>query len=163
MEELSQESFGENFVASSRAGDEKNDKNEGTDDTAMTKYSLQISTKSNTSVVPAARWGHTMEMIDHKRLIVYGGQTIDPATLDAKNLGDIIVYDILEHTWTEPVNCKGVPRTWHSSNFLPDRQLLLCFGGDIIDDKTGKTTTTDEVMVLDTEIMLWYVFEVVSF
>ncbi|KAL7465418.1 hypothetical protein ACHAXS_005740 [Conticribra weissflogii] len=156
MEELSQESFGENFVASSRAGDEKNDKNEGTDDIAMTKYSLQISTKSNTSVVPAARWGHTMEMIDHKRLIVYGGQTIDPATLDAKNLGDIIVYDILEHTWTEPVNCKGVPRTWHSSNFLPDRQLLLCFGGDIIDDKTGKTTTTDEVMVLDTEIMLWY-------
>mmetsp|Transcript_32750 Transcript_32750/g.66863 ORF Transcript_32750/g.66863 Transcript_32750/m.66863 type:complete len:634 (-) Transcript_32750:435-2336(-) len=156
MEEFSQDCIGEGSVASIRTADIKSDRRKGNDGAAEDTNSLQNSKKSNTFAVPAARWGHTMEMIDHKRLIVYGGQTIDPATFDAKNLGDIMVYDILDHTWTEPVNCKGVPRTWHSSNFLPDRQLLLCFGGDMIDDKTGKTTATDQVMVLDTEIMLWY-------
>lgn len=54
------------------------------------------------------------------------------------------------------MNCDGVARTWHSANFLPERQLLLCFGGEKLDEKNGKLVTTDEVMVLDTEIMLWY-------
>lgn len=49
-----------------------------------------------------------------------------------------------------------MPRTWHTSTFLPDRQLLLSFGGENTDFKTGKVKTNDQVMVLDTEIMLWY-------
>ena len=52
--------------------------------------------------------------------------------------------------------CIGMPRTWHSSTFLPDRSLLISFGGERYNPKTKKTQTTDEVMVLDTEIMLWY-------
>lgn len=49
-----------------------------------------------------------------------------------------------------------MPRTWHSSTFLPDRSLLISFGGESYNIKTKKTQTTDQVMVLDTEIMLWY-------
>ena len=103
---------------------------------------------------PCPRWGQTMTMIDHKRFIVYGGQTIEKDT--AKPLADLFVYDLMEHTWTKPVNCDGIARTWHTANFLPDRQLLLCFGGEVLSEKTGKLTTTDQVMVLDCEIMLWY-------
>jgi len=111
---------------------------------------------SKGSVSPCARWGMSMTMIDHKRVLVYGGQTIDPTTQTARPLADLFVYDLLEKTWTKPINTEGVARCWHSANFLPDRQLLLCFGGDAVEEKTGKTITTDQVMVLDTEIMLWY-------
>eukprot|EP00804_Cyclotella_cryptica_P010864 CCRYP_008793-RA/>CCRYP_008793-RA protein AED:0.00 eAED:0.00 QI:1125/-1/1/1/-1/1/1/198/434 len=110
--------------------------------------------RSNTS--PCPRWGQSMTMIDHKRLVVYGGQTFDQATQTAKPLADLFVYDLFEHEWVKPMNCEGVARTWHTATFLPDKQLLLCFGGDVVDEKTGKTTTTEEVMVLDTEIMLWF-------
>lgn len=107
------------------------------------------------SVTPRPRWGQSMTMIDHRRLVVYGGQTVDPSAQTAMPLSDCHVYDLMDHTWVKPVNCEGVARTWHTANFLPEKQLLLCFGGDVVDDK-GKTTTTDQVMVLDTEIMLWY-------
>ena len=33
---------------------------------------------------------------------------------------------------------------------------MICFGGESVNPKTLRTTTADEVMVLDTEIMLWY-------
>lgn len=49
---------------------------------------------------PCPRWGHTLTMIDHKRFIVYGGQTIDKDT--AKPLSDLFVYDLMEGTWTKP-------------------------------------------------------------
>lgn len=107
------------------------------------------------TLTPCPRWGQSMTMIDHRRLVVYGGQTVDPVSQTAMPLADLFVYDLLNHTWTKPINCDGVARTWHTANFLPEKQLLLCFGGDVVDEK-GKTTTTDQVMVLDTEIMLWY-------
>ena len=49
-----------------------------------------------------------------------------------------------------------MPRTWHTCTYLPDRSLLISFGGEKYNPKTKKTQTTDQVMVLDTEIMLWY-------
>ena len=49
---------------------------------------------------PCPRWGQTMTMIDHKRFIVYCGQTIDKDT--AKPLSDLFVYDLMEGTWTKP-------------------------------------------------------------
>ncbi|KAL7513119.1 hypothetical protein ACHAXN_010177 [Cyclotella atomus] len=107
------------------------------------------------TLTPCARWGQSMTMIDHRRLVVYGGQTVDPVSQTPMPLADLFVYDLFDHTWTKPINCDGVARTWHTANFLPEKQLLLCFGGDVVDEK-GKTTTTDQVMVLDTEIMLWY-------
>lgn len=103
---------------------------------------------------PCPRWGHTMTMIDHKRFIVYGGQTIEKDA--AKPLSDLFVYDLMEHTWTRPANCDGIARTWHTADFLPEQQLLLCFGGEVLNETTGRLTTTDQVMVLDCEIMLWY-------
>ena len=103
---------------------------------------------------PCPRWGHTMNMIDNKRFIIYGGQMIEKGS--AKPLSDLFIYDLMDHKWTQPINCDGVARTWHTADFLPERQLLLVFGGDVISEKTGKLTTTDQVMVLDCEIMLWY-------
>ena len=101
------------------------------------------------TVAPCRRWGQTMTMIDHRRLIVYGGQTIEKNT--AKPLADLFVYDMMDGTWTQPIHCDGVARTWHTANFLPERQLLLCFGGEVLDETTGKLLTTDQVMVLDTD------------
>ena len=68
----------------------------------------------------------------------------------------ILMYIKFTHHFPYRMNCDGVARTWHSANFLPERQLLLCFGGEKLDVKNDKLVTTDEVMVLDTEIMLWY-------
>mmetsp|Transcript_11244 Transcript_11244/g.19214 ORF Transcript_11244/g.19214 Transcript_11244/m.19214 type:complete len:575 (+) Transcript_11244:78-1802(+) len=107
-------------------------------------------------VAPSPRWGQTMTMITDTKFIVYGGQTFDPTDDSAKPLSDLFVYDLLENKWSKPINCDGVARTWHTANFLPQRQLLLCFGGDVEDEKTGKMSSTDQVMVLDCEIMLWY-------
>lgn len=123
-----------------------NPKEGGTSD--VSKMPAQVTS------APCPRWGHTMNMIDHKRFIVYGGQSIGQDS--AKPLSDLFVYDLMDHKWTQPINCKGVARTWHTANFLPERQLLLCFGGDILCEKTGKLISTDQVMVLDCEIMLWY-------
>lgn len=118
-----------------------------------------VSTKTTTNkkeVAPCPRWGQTMTMITDTKFIVYGGQTLNPINDSAKPLADLFVYDLLENIWSQPVNCDGVARTWHTANFLPKRQLLLCFGGDVEDETTGKMTSTDQVMVLDCDIMLWY-------
>jgi N-acetylneuraminic acid mutarotase len=80
---------------------------------------------------------------------VYGGQTIDrkngPTTLQ-----DVHIYDMEKSQWFQPFHCLGLPRQWHTTTYLPERQLLICFGGE------GKVTNALNVMVLDTEIMLWY-------
>ena len=127
---------------------------EAVETTAAKSTSLAI-TKVN-ECLPCPRWGHTMTLIDNCRLMVYGGQTYNAEEEKLKTLSDLHVYDMNKRTWTKPINCEGVPRTWHSATFLPDRQLLISFGGESYNPKTKRTTTTDQVMVLDTEIMLWY-------
>lgn len=128
----------------------------GSDEFASATSNVNEQMVSNTnnksmqgSVGPCRRWGQTMTMIDHRRLIVYGGQTIEKGA--AKPLADLFVYDMMDGEWSQPINCDGVARTWHTANFLPERQLLLCFGGEVLDKTTGKLLTTDQVMVLDTE------------
>ena len=106
--------------------------------------------------IPTPRWGHTMTLIDHSRVLVYGGQGQSPISDDLVTFDDIFIYNLQTKKWSRPPNCLGMPRTWHTSTFLPDRQLLLSFGGENTDLKTGKVKTNDQVMVLDTEIMLWY-------
>lgn len=117
--------------------------------TSKPKGTVSALTKKQGSA-PCPRWGQTMTMIDHKRFIVYGGQTIEKD--EAKPLADLFVYDLMEGSWTRPINCDGIARTWHSANFIPERQLLLCFGGEILNEKTGKLTETEQVMVLDCEM-----------
>jgi hypothetical protein len=132
---------------------------------------------------PCARWGHAMTPIGNDRILVYGGQTTvssddDDETTEVKSttteateprtLQDVYIYDLDLEQWTKPFNCDGMPRQWHTATFLPDRQLLISFGGEAITPATTSTNkgknkstsqkckTTDQVMVLDTEIMLWY-------
>jgi len=111
---------------------------------------------STDKIIPCARWGHSMVLIDNSQLLVYGGEAVDPDGNNLKTLSDIHVYDLPKQKWTKPINCEGMLRAWHSVTFLPDRQLLIAIGGESIQGKTQKTTTMEKLMVLDTEIMLWY-------
>lgn len=131
------------------AATEGKNQDEGAGASAVTAIAATKPSQGGASLSPCPRWGQTMTMIDHKRFIVYGGQTI--ANGEAKPLSDLFVFDMSEGKWTKPINCDGIARTWHTANFLPERQLLLCFGGEVMNEKTGKLTTTDQVMVLDTE------------
>lgn len=123
-------------------------------------YATKDKESSSDSVVdknaPTPRWGQTMTLIDDCKVIVYGGQVYDAVENKLSTMTDLYVYDLKKKSWSKPVNCEGMPRTWHSATFLPDRQLLISFGGESFNPKTKKTVTTDQVMVLDTEIMLWY-------
>lgn len=98
---------------------------------------------------PSPRWGHSATGIDGNRLLIYGGQS------EAGTLQDLYVYSVDADKWSRPVNCEGLPRQWHTATYLPERQLLISFGGEA-PNKKGKISTTDQVMVLDTELMLWY-------
>jgi len=102
---------------------------------------------------PCARWAHTLTDIGKGRLLVYGGQTIDPKT-GPTTLDDVHIYDTEKQLWFKPFNCNGSPRQWHTATYLPERQLLISFGGETV--TKGKVTSESKVMVLDTEIMLWY-------
>lgn len=107
---------------------------------------------------PPPRWGHTMTSIDDgSKLLVYGGQTLNEAGVPTTH-GDLYVYDIHRSDFSKPIHCEGVERQWHSTVYLAQRQLLIAFGGEAPDrNNKGKITTLNQVMVLDTEIMLWYV------
>jgi N-acetylneuraminic acid mutarotase len=105
---------------------------------------------------PCPRWGHTMTAIGQDRLLIYGGQSFDAETCLPKTLNDVYLYDVAEKKWTKPCNCDGMPRQWHTATYVPERELLISFGGEAAHPKTGKVKTTDTVMVLDTEILLWY-------
>lgn len=101
------------------------------------------------------RWGHTLTKLDNNRILVYGGQTIDKENVPV-TLQDVQVFDGVSNSWYTPFNCEGKPRTWHSSTFMPERHLLISLFGESINPKTKKVKTENTVMVLDTEIMLWY-------
>ena len=105
---------------------------------------------------PCSRWGHTMTLIDHSRVVVYGGQGLDHCSGDPVVLSDLHVFDLSTRKWSKPINCDNVPRVWQSATFLPERQLIISFGGDRFDAKSGRTISTDQLMVLDCDIMLWY-------
>jgi Galactose oxidase, central domain len=53
-------------------------------------------------------------------------------------------------------------RQWHTSTYVPDRQLMVAFGGESCTfskrspGKPGKVKTSDVLTVLDTDLMLWY-------
>lgn len=105
---------------------------------------------------PCARWGHTMTYIGKDRVLIYGGQTIDPQTKLPVTLKDVYLYDLSKKKFFKPFSGDGMPRQWHTATYLPDRQLLISFGGEALNPKTGKAKTENQVMVLDAEIMLWY-------
>jgi hypothetical protein len=103
-----------------------------------------------------------MSMIGNNRLLVYGGQAFDPETKLPTTCSDVHVFNVEKQKWVPVMTCddksRQWPRQWHTATFLPQRQLLICFGGETINPKTGRNTTPDKnnLMALDTEIMLWY-------
>ena len=105
---------------------------------------------------PSARWGHTVTPVSNGRLVVYGGQAIHPKTKLPQTLNDLYLYDTNKETWFKPFSGDGLPRQWHSSTYLADRQLLIAFGGESMNPKSGKVRTHSNVTVLDTELMVWY-------
>jgi hypothetical protein len=124
-----------------------------------TTTGLVVSTSKRCTVAhppPTARWGHTWTPIGNNRVLLYGGQTWDPQTNQPITLNDVYVYDLQQKMWCKPFSAgqSGKPRQWHTSTYLPSRQLLISFGGEAI--QGTKTNTVNEFMVLDTEIMIWY-------
>ncbi|CAJ1930377.1 unnamed protein product [Cylindrotheca closterium] len=105
---------------------------------------------------PSPRWGHSMTKINGEKVLIYGGQSFDlegnPVMLD-----DVHVYDMTNGSWNKPIQCRGDMRQWHSSTYLPERQLLITFGGETMDPiKKNKVITSNSLKCLDTDIMLWY-------
>jgi len=107
---------------------------------------------------PCPRWGHTMTTLKNDRLLVYGGQSFD-GTGKSIILSDVHVYDPKKKSWEKPINCRGEARQWHSVTFLPERQLLLAFGGetyDVYGTKKEKVVTSDSLKVrLSHEGLFW--------
>jgi hypothetical protein len=104
---------------------------------------------SNSYPAACPRWGHTMTKLKNDRLLVYGGQSYD---MDGRPiiLSDVHVYHPEKKSWEKPINCRGEARQWHSATFLPERQLLLAFGGetyDVFGTKNDKVVTTDSLKV----------------
>lgn len=101
---------------------------------------------------------------DNTKFLVYGGQTLNDDNMIKAGMmpttthGDLYVYDTLTNEFAKPVHCEGVERQWHSSVYLAERQLVIAFGGEAPTGNKGKMETLNQVMVLDTEIMLWCVF-----
>ena len=59
-----------------------------------------------------------------------------------------------ESHWSKPINCESLPRTWHSATYLEEKNILLVFGGER--NIAGTPEVLADIMVLDTEIFLWY-------
>lgn len=88
---------------------------------------------------PCPRWGHTMTRLKDDRLLIYGGQSFD---LEGQPtiLSDVHVYHPSQRRWDKPIHCRGEARQWHSATFLPERQLLLAFGGETLLEEDFSTT-----------------------
>ena len=95
---------------------------------------------------------------------VYGGQgfTEKNGNVLPTTLSDVHIFDLKKQKWFQPIQCddktRQHPRQWATSTFIPQRQLLVVFGGEKMHEKTGRVTTSDKnnLIVLDTEILLWY-------
>ncbi len=107
---------------------------------------------------PCPRWGHTMTKLKDGRLLIYGGQSFDLQG-NPTILSDVHVYNPAKRTWDKPINCRGEARQWHSATFLPERQLLLAFGGetmDLLGKKKDKVVTSDSLKVCLQDVQCWY-------
>ncbi|TFJ80489.1 hypothetical protein NSK_008230 [Nannochloropsis salina CCMP1776] len=130
-------------------------------------------TSPSSGRVPQGRWGHTATRIGPNRMVVYGGEG-DDADGGGCTFGDLHVCTLtaakneegggedaraIVVRWEKPINCDSVPRAWHSCTFLEDKNLMVAFGGERAGSAGGKegvAEVLDDIMVLDTELFLWY-------
>jgi hypothetical protein len=131
-----------------------------TPSTSSSSSSSSSTTFAETSTIPPPRWGHSLTPIQDDCVVLYGGQTVTSkdqvVATTTTTLSDVYVYNCQTKQFSKPIQCDGVERQWHSAAYLPQRQLMIAFGGEAPDEK-GRLKTLNQVMVLDTEIMLWYV------
>ena len=111
--------------------------------------------RKKTSNPPCPRWGHTMTHIGSDRLLVYGGQALDEQGVP-KTMNDLTMFNTKTREWFKPYHPDALSRQWHTATYIPNRSVLISFGGESTNPKTGRTKPVDKVMVLDTELMLWY-------
>lgn len=130
-------------------------KSAGKDQTTLTAH-LEPTVRASWQTVrpqgarPAERWGHTVTKISDDRIVMYGGANDAELTL-----GDLHVFDLKTQTWSQPLNCESVPRTWHDTVYLENKHLMLVFGGERMLAPDQRDVLAD-IMVLDTECFLWY-------
>ena len=53
------------------------------------------------------------------------------------------------------MNCESLPRVWHSGTTLPGKHAVLFFGGER-DVGTGAPDFMSDMMIFDTDLLLWY-------
>lgn len=121
------------------------------DETPITKNTVATEETTpiadETPTAPCPRWGHTMTQLNDDRLLIYGGQSFDLGG-NPTILSDVHIYNPSQRSWDKPINCRGEARQWHSATFLPERQLLLAFGGETQDTlKKNKVITSDSLKV----------------
>lgn len=120
----------------------------------QTRREASIDLVDVTGKIPSARWAHSMNFIPSKhQLILYGGDDNSE-----KTIGDLFLYDIVEKRWSSPLNCSSVSRSWHGATYIESKQLLLVFGGERLtcSETSQENEIFSEIMVLDTEVLLWY-------
>ena len=151
-------------------------KDDGEDELTQLMHSLSP-LKSNLCIysaggeTPVGRWGHTATSLeDSDRIVVYGGDGNE----NESTLGDLFVLDLRKEflkyfihlnlifvkiiemkEWVRPMNCSSISRAWHSAVHVPLTKSLIVFGGERSTEKEDFTKLSD-IMVLETDIYLWY-------
>lgn len=94
-------------------------------------------------IVPHGRWGQTMTMIDHRRLVVYGGQTMTGSS--PETLSDLYIYDILDKVravWHSSVNVSPNSRAAPSDLEQTDQLRWSCKNLALCKFSTGATASS---------------------
>ena len=103
-----------------------------------------------TGEIPKARWGHSATAVSNHQVVLFGGQDNEE-----KLVGKVTMFDAMKRSYEVPINSDHEPRAWHSATFMKKMNTLAVFGGQR-PTKDGTIECTNELVVLDTEIMLWY-------
>eukprot|EP00941_MAST-03F_sp_MAST-3F-sp1_P001413 g1413.t1 len=105
---------------------------------------------------PSRRWASTATAISPSKVLIFGGENDDGVTLGDAHLFDVNASVHGENAWSTPMNCEQPPRCWHTSSFVKEANSVIVFGGQRVNTANAKPETVNDLMVLDTELMLWY-------
>ena len=96
--------------------------------------------------IPGVRMGHSANLYEGDKLLVYGGENEH-----REYLSDVVILDLKDHHWTQPEVSGPVPRgrARHATVIYEDK--LFVIGG-----LTGETTTIlDDICYLDLKTWTW--------
>ena len=117
--------------AKGRGGGGGGGKRQATDVGSSTGHKLGAALTQ--AAAPEARWGCTVNVLANGNIMVYGGEGDAGATL-----GDLRLFDLETLEWQSPVNTDSLPRAWHTATHLPNKDLVVVFGGEVRRGRRGR-------------------------